>query len=397
LASGVVCSLETRGEESENSARHPTADTQGWIKKRKKERTSAGMNSLTHLLYIGLVTTCVGNMLDLQFSLNWHPVCCGLSIVLACLAYLDHLCLEHKFVVSTPSEEDKRHHRVSTAVMELVCRYDPVQGNGALQRFRTVQRNSRCLFAKAATIWGCDEWDRNLSLEQNVARSIPTLQQFLHRGEHEGLDGFLFEIRGKEYFHDIEAFGQTVRRVLTAIADNDRKQYNCMRNPALINRKGWYFSFDSEPIFVTTFAPLYDKHSSRYMYLDKRKKLTAIKFAQSPDKVCRQSDDEYDSCFVLLQPEYSFLQHDLDDDTPLTNWEDPKTIRDRIRCAFKKVGQLYEIPSSVSYPSASHIVKPLNWKSDPAVTWWKDSMTKNLHEHEKKSTTATEAIIEPSS
>jgi hypothetical protein len=330
------------------------------------------MDVSTHLLYIGLATTCFVNALHADISSNMHSICCGLSIVLTCTAYIDHLLLGRKCLLALPSEEDKRHHRVATSVMELVCRYDPIQGNGALQRFRTVQRNSRCLFAKAATIWGCDEWNRSLSLEQNVAKSIPTLQQFLKRGEYEGLDGFLFEIRGQQYFRDIEAFGQTVRRALTSIADSDQKPYNCMRTPASINRKGWYFSFGSEPIFVTTFAPLYDKHSSRYMYLDKRGRLPAVKFAQSPDQICDQSGGDYDSCFILLQPEYSFLRHNLESDTPVTNWEAPQTIRDRIRCSFQKAGQLYEIPSTVSYPSAPHIVKPLCWKSDPIVTWWED-------------------------
>jgi hypothetical protein len=337
------------------------------------------MNAPTHIMYACLAVSCLGNVYHLHAqeaaplmtsasSSWWQFMWSYLSVLLVFVAYADHILLGRKLVQEVPSEEDKRHHLIAASVMELACLYDPVQSNGALERFRTVQRNSRCMFAKAAVIWGCDEWRRDLSLEDNVKASMPTLQQCLLRGEHEGLDGFLFEIRGQEYFKTVDVFGQTVRRVLTAIADNDLKKYNCMRTT--VNRKGWYFSFNSEPIFVTTFAPLYDKHSSRYMHLDKN--LPAIKFAHSPGKVCAQSDDDYDSCFVLLQPEYSFLMHELESDTPETNWEEPKTIRDRIRCAFKSVGQQYEIPSTTDYPPALHIVKPLNWRSDPAVEWWEE-------------------------
>jgi hypothetical protein len=35
------------------------------------------------------------------------------------------------------------------------------------------------------------------------------------------LDGFLFEVRGEKYGNTLEAFGETVRRVLTAISDHD--------------------------------------------------------------------------------------------------------------------------------------------------------------------------------
>jgi len=335
------------------------------------------MNGATHLLYATLVVCCLSNVMYAS------PVCYYGSLVLACIAYLDHSLLERRFQKEIPSEEEKRHHRVAASVMNIVCAYDPVQRNGSLARFQTVQRNSRCLFAKAALIWGCAEWDVSKSLEDNVARSIPTLNQFLLRGEQEGLDGFLFEVRGKEYFKDIDTFGQTVRRVLTAISENDpnRMRFNPMR--ATINRSGWYFSFASEPIFVTTFAPLYDKHSSRYMYLDRQKKLPAVKFAHSPNKVAthgQAGDAEYDSCFVLLQPEYSFLVHNLESDTPHTNWQNPQTMRDRIRCAFRKVGQEYEIPSTTSYPSAPHIVKPLNWRSDSTVEWWRSSKSLGVAE-----------------
>ena len=74
--------------------------------------------------------------------------------------------------------------------------------------------------------------------------------------------------------------------------------------------------------------------------------------------------------FVLLQPEYSFLHHDLPYDTPHTEWEAPRTIRDRIRVSFRDAGQEYVVPPTVRYPTAHHVVKQLR-AGDPVVEWWK--------------------------
>jgi len=162
----------------------------------------------------------------------------------------------------------------------------------------------------------------------------------------EELDAFVFELRGQEYGETVEAFGEAVRRVLTEIGRHDPNKDGCMEK-SYIDQRGWCFRFGGQTIFVTSFAPCYPHHSSRYM------------FKSNPS-----------SSFVLLQPESSFLLHQLPSDTPHTNWAAPQTIRDRIRAGFRKHGREYEIPDSVSYPPAHHIVKPLDWKNDTIVQWW---------------------------
>ena len=76
-----------------------------------------------------------------------------------------------------------------------------------------------------------------------------------------------------------------------------------------------------------------------------------------------------DSCFILFQPEISFLLRDIGHDTPETNWSKPESIRDRIRCNFKKQNMMYEIPDSIYYPTSHHIVKPAAL-GDSVVEWW---------------------------
>jgi hypothetical protein len=239
--------------------------------------------------------------------------------------------------------------------------YDPTDTE-SLARFRPVQQNTECAFAKTAKIWGSRDWNPNLSLEENVKSSIPALIQFLTVGERDQLDGFLFELREPgwapsegtqqpKYDRKIELaqFGDKVRRCLKTISDYDPGRMHAMNRPH-IGRKGWFFQFNRYPIFLTTFAPIYPESHSRYAF-----------------------DAPKDSCFVLLQPEYSFLYHDLDPDTPHTEWENPKTVRDRIRIAYKKAGRAYDIPPTVSYPPAHHIVKPYpvdTGREEEVVEWW---------------------------
>nr|KAG5692055.1 hypothetical protein BaRGS_021487 [Batillaria attramentaria] len=78
---------------------------------------------------------------------------------------------------------------------------------------------------------------------------------------------------------------------------------------------------------------------------------------------------QFDDCFILFQPELSFAQHDLPDDTPVTNWDNPVTVRDRIRTAFRAAGRSYNIRETILYPMAHDIVKPL-FDDDPLVEWW---------------------------
>ena len=163
---------------------------------------------------------------------------------------------------------------------------------------------------------------------------------------------------------DVHAFGAVVRRVLTAISDADPHGARCMRK-SYIHRSFWNFSFAGHPFFVTSFAPCYARSHSRYV----------------PRPADGNAAFDPRIGFVLLQPEASFEHRKLPFDTPETNWGDggdgdgggggaAPTVRDRVRRAFRDRGCPYEIPASVSYPTAHHVVKPLR-RGDPVVEWWK--------------------------
>ena len=242
-----------------------------------------------------------------------------------------------------------------------------VDDNQTLVHFEPVKANTHCIFSKTSVLWGARDWNPKLSLEANVERSvwttctyqyacwleegifhtlksfllnvlpyltygcsnfsrflpriavsfilrklclhrsIPALIKFLILGPSLHLDGFLFELPGDEFGYDIDQFGQGVRRVLTCISDHDPAGHHCM-NKSYVSLKGWSFEFDNVPIFVTTFAPCYPENHSRYAF-------------------------GAENGFILLQPMYSFAIHDIGPDTPHTNWDNPTTIRDKIRTA----------------------------------------------------------------
>ena len=229
--------------------------------------------------------------------------------------------------------------------------YDPTCC-GSLDRFGPSKAISPCLFAKRAILWGSREYDREKKLEENALSNVEALSKFVNMAEDDSecLDGFLIEIRGKQFCDTVESFAATVRVVLTTISENDPSSLNVMKMKS-INTSSWYFSFDMVPIFVTTFAPCYPKSSPRSLFL--------------PDR------NSADSCFVLLQPEYSFLRHGIGADDAKTNWDVPQTIRDKIRVNFLNKKQPYHIPPSLSYPVASTIVHSSDGK-EHSINFWDD-------------------------
>ena len=160
------------------------------------------------------------------------------------------------------------------------------------------------------------------------------------------LDGFIFELPGEEYGCDIFKLAKGVMRVLKHLSDNDPAKVHCM-SKSYIASIGWSFEFNREPIFITTFAPCYPSSHSRYAF-------------------------GADNAFILMQPMYSFAIHDMGEDTPHTNWDNPQTARNKIRVAFKDNGRLYYIRDTVRYPMVHDIVKPLvEGPGHEVIEWWK--------------------------
>ena len=176
-------------------------------------------------------------------------------------------------------------------------------------------------------------------------RSVPAVIKFLAVSEHLRLDGFVFSLPGDKYGCDPNTFGQAVRIVLSVLSAADPSGYNCM-SKSFIASAGWTFELNGIPIFVTTFAPCYPSRHSRYAF-------------------------GVNNAFILLQPMHSFVTHNIDEDTPHTNWEQPITVRDKIRVAYKMNNRPYLIRNTVHYPAAHDIVRGMDSMSDKVLPWWK--------------------------
>jgi len=326
---------------------------------------------------------------------------CALVVLLLWLSFdaqRDDALKKGELLADLGAQQDiDHHHSVATAVMNLTCSYDPANCL-ALQHFQPVVKNSRCLFAKAARVWGSRDYNENWSLEENVRASAPMFLQMLLRGDKEGLDGFVFEVRGDKFAvsttssddhpndnssrgsHDddgdgggggsaraseggVYALADATRRVLCTLSDCDPKGEGSARK-RYVGDKAWHFVFAGRPVFVTTFAACYAANHSRHAY-----GAGDHGGHDNGDGTCPPSYSN--SVFILLQPESSFLRHDLPPDTPHTKWEGGPgaTIRDRIRISFRSTGQEYDIPDTTHYPASEHIVKP-QWRGGEVVRWW---------------------------
>mmetsp|Transcript_17613 Transcript_17613/g.38511 ORF Transcript_17613/g.38511 Transcript_17613/m.38511 type:complete len:378 (-) Transcript_17613:81-1214(-) len=237
----------------------------------------------------------------------------------------------------------------SGSVDEIV--YDP-ENNTTLERFSTIKQGANCPFAKAAKLWGGPDTGENASLEDQARSIAPQLALFVGKiNEGEPIDGFCIELVDSSARNGgPKELGEAVRKMLSSLSELDPLNENMMQ-VNFVGSRGWRMRFAGEDFFVTSFSPAYPSTSSRYAF-------------GSPH------------AFLLLQPEKSFARHRLPDDTADTNWEAPKTIRDKTRVAYKEAGRPYHIPVTIEYPPAEHIVKPLNddGRNESVVRWWTKPM-----------------------
>lgn len=256
----------------------------------------------------------------------------------------------------------------------LMLNYEPtlLGGNVTLQRFEGIKQGTQCPFARSAKLWGgmiAPNYD--MSIKEVAAMHAKPLAEFvsqLKTGEKK-LDGFCIQLHNHSIWNE-KTLARAVHETLNALSEYDpsRKENenlysNCMVHED-ISKETWCYRFANENFFITTFSPFYPETSSRYSF------------------------HVYHS-FMLLQPMSSFARHKLPADTPhsATNWENPTTIRDKTRVAFRDAGRPYYIPETLPYPVAEHIVKPKFDDGTNVIRWWEEPLAKQDEEGgEKKQT-----------
>jgi len=224
--------------------------------------------------------------------------------------------------------------------------YDP-EDNHSLKEFEEVKNKTECKFAKNSKLWGSPTYLPTLSLRRNVENALQSFSLFLKVGKGRHLDGYVMHVESKHAHHSVHEFGRLVFTVLKCLSDHDPHHVHCI-DKSYLPSYGWWFEFDNEFIFVTTFASCYKSDHSRHT------------FGANPD-----------SCFILFQPEYSFAFRNISCGEEPTEWENPKTVRDQIRVSYKQNGRNYILDSNSLGPTAHQIVRPLNLQ-DPVVKWWEE-------------------------
>eukprot|EP01063_Lacrimia_lanifica_P019873 TRINITY_DN2727_c0_g1_i3.p1 TRINITY_DN2727_c0_g1~~TRINITY_DN2727_c0_g1_i3.p1 ORF type:complete len:433 (+),score=119.53 TRINITY_DN2727_c0_g1_i3:80-1378(+) len=221
--------------------------------------------------------------------------------------------------------------------------------NAALRRFAPIRQRSECIFARHAVLWGGAATAPGAGLDAQAEANAAPLAAFSARSNAgEKLDGYCIEVDAAAARDGgVEEFGECVRALLTALSDRDPNGKAAMRQ-ATVGNAGWRWQFGGADFFITAFAPCYPPTHSRYTH-------------------------GVEAAFVLLQPEASFMRHGLPVDTPHTSWTAPRTVRDRIRVAFKEAGRAYHIPNMLFYPMVDHIVKPLHDDGSGALKWWREA------------------------
>jgi hypothetical protein len=230
--------------------------------------------------------------------------------------------------------------RLSTSVLVGICGYDPTT-SAALAAFSSIKKQTFCLFAARAHLWGFPLRLPEETLQAQLTRSLPAFTLFASC--QRAIDGMVLWLDSTDC-SSLEGFAQLVRAALIFLSSRDPSNYDCM-SKSWVGKRGWRFSFAGEDLFVTTFAPCYDRSSSRFAF-------------------------GAAGGFILFQAYHSFVTHCVGSDMAHTNWDNPTSVRDRIRCRFKQHGAEYTIPADVNRPIAWQIVQPLR-NSDPVVEWWK--------------------------
>lgn len=220
---------------------------------------------------------------------------------------------------------------LDSAIDELQRVQAIAKSNRTLSRFAPIQRGTQCPFAKRARLWGAHIEDEGLPRR---------LADFVRQSDaDEKLDGFVVELPNDTSF---AAFADSVRRGLTLLSDADPAGEAVMRKK-YIGEIGWHFRFAGAPFFVTTFSPFYPESSPRYAF-------------------------GAEAAFVLLQPERSFLRHNL----PADDGTAPG-VRKFVRAAFAASGRAF-VPPPPRSANAHQVVRPLK-EGDPPVRWWVEPST----------------------
>lgn len=198
-------------------------------------------------------------------------------------------------------------------------------------------RKYGCSFAnKARLVFATPPWQLHLTLEENLEKSLGSLNEFIERQEDDKLDAWVFAISDPSYARDLDLLAQTTKRLLIFLSLHDPAATDIMKQP--IEVPEWEFCYSDVNLFVMTFAPCY------------------------PQNHPRSSHSEIFS-YYLFQPDASFKR------AYKVTGEKRDRLRSKIRKEFVERNMPLDETLMNTEIEAYKYVKPINLGDSP-VKWW---------------------------
>ena len=125
----------------------------------------------------------------------------------------------------------------------------------ALEEFSVIRKRTPCPFATAARLWGAPGWNTHWSIARNVDCLLPYLVSFTKAATSERLDGFILSVDCIKP-PDMAGLARWFASLLETLRKSDPASEAEPIDERVL-RRGWQFSFNECPLFISVFSPLY--------------------------------------------------------------------------------------------------------------------------------------------
>lgn len=130
--------------------------------------------------------------------------------------------------------------------------------------FGATKRQSACLFARSAKLWGDRSTPEATTTEQRVVASLDAFCTFARESAARSLDGFVFEVPDGAV--TLENHARSVLCVLCTLSDNDPSGSGCLADPEHVCGRTWSFRWDGRHFFVSSFGGCYPPSHPRHAF-----------------------------------------------------------------------------------------------------------------------------------
>ncbi|MFJ9606244.1 YqcI/YcgG family protein [Kitasatospora sp. NPDC101176] len=130
---------------------------------------------------------------------------------------------------------------------------------------RPIQMQTFCPFAQKSVLWGPPSYDEDLSFEDNMKASLPTLRQFIRVQDHDVIDGYVYAFPTRVFGESFEDLQQVFRNFVEFLHRNLTDAAPAGLDPETATDPKWFLVLEDEECFISVFAPIYPHDHSRYM------------------------------------------------------------------------------------------------------------------------------------